>query len=234
MLDQVPLPELSVAPSLRQQLVDHLREQIINGELTPGTTLAPATLAKRLGTSATPVRDALRLLEQEGLVEVSARRFSRVAAPRREVADEAYPLLGVLEAFVLRESPPDAGLVRAMDEANRIFAATEIPVERLRADIRFHRALSALARPMTHEMLLKLYGRIVLFEAGYHRSKPATESIREHSAILDALGERDLPRAGELVERHWLRGYAAVIESTSQAAHASSRPASPPRRSAAP
>jgi DNA-binding GntR family transcriptional regulator len=223
MLDQVPLPELSVAPSLRQQLVDHLREQIINGELTPGTTLAPSTLAKRLRTSATPVRDALRLLEQEKLVEVSARRFSRVAAPRREVADEAYPLLGVLEAFVVRESPPDTTLVRTADEANQVFAETDNPAERLRADIRFHRALSALARPMTHEMLLKLYGRIVLFEAGYHRSNPATESAHEHAAILAAIRERDLPLAGELVERHWLRGYAAVMESAKKAAAASRR-----------
>jgi len=218
MRDRVSVPEIAIAPSIREQLVAHLREQIISGELPPGTILPPVELAERLQTSPTPVREALRLLGQEGLVEVSARRYSRVAAPQAELAGEAYELLGTLESLVLGSTPPDAAAIIDAETANAAMAETERVVDRRRADIRFHRALSARAKPLTREMLLTLYGRIALLEVTYHQLHAPDESVAEHRAILDALKAGDGVLAGENVVKHWQRGYATVLEDARAAA----------------
>jgi DNA-binding GntR family transcriptional regulator len=177
-------------------------------------------LAERLQTSPTPVREALRLLGQEGLVEVSARRYSRVAAPQAEVAGEAYELLGTLESLVLISAPPDAAAIADAEAANAAMAETESVVDRRRADIRFHRALSARAKPLTREMLLTLYGRIALLEVSYHQLHAPDESVVEHAAVIDALKAGDGERAGEGIVKHWQRGYAAVLEDARAAAAA--------------
>lgn len=208
--EATPLPDLAVAPPLRDQVLEHLRELIVAGQLVPGSSLSPATLAKRLGTSTMPVREALRILEQEGLVEVSARRFTRVTVPHRKVADEAYPLLGLLEGFAFREVPDAAALADA-EKANEALAASMSVTARLGADVGFHRAVTSGAGPTVRTVLSMLYGRIALLEVGYHRAYSPEPSVAEHAAIVEALRANDPRKAARLVEQHWRRGYKAIL-----------------------
>jgi DNA-binding GntR family transcriptional regulator len=208
--DATLLPEIAVAPPLRDQVLEHLRELILAGQLPPGSPLSPATIATRLGTSTMPVREALRILEQEGLVEVSARRFTRVAVPHREIADEAYPLLGLLEAFALRAAPNPGSLVDA-EKANEALASATSVSARLQADVRFHRGITSHAGPTVRAVLSMLYGRIALLEVGYHRAYSPQRSAAEHTAIIQALRANEPRKAGRLVERHWRRGYEAIL-----------------------
>ena len=210
MADRPPL-QLDVSPPYREQLVKQLREQILTGELRPGSLLTPTTLAQRLHTSAMPVREALRVLEQEGLVEVSARRYTRVASPRRAVADEAYPLLGLLESHSLQHMPVTRSAIREARRANAALAKARDTIERRRADVRFHRAITASAPPITRGVLSMLYGRIALLEVGYHQTYEPAESVAEHDDLLAALEVGDVEAAAVTVERHWARGYAAIL-----------------------
>lgn len=159
-----------------------------------------------------PIREALRVLEQEGLVEVSARRFTRVASPRREVADEVYPLLGLLEGFSVRETTAvSAGALAQAEAANEALArATEIG-ERLRADVLFHRAITFNSGQTTRAVLSMLYGRITLIEVGYHRKYRPDESAEEHRKILTALRAHNMDAAASLVQEHWRRGHTAIM-----------------------
>jgi DNA-binding GntR family transcriptional regulator len=208
--EATPLPNLAVAPPLRDQVLEHLRELIVGGQLAPGSSLSPATIARRLGTSTMPVREALRILEQEGLVEVAARRFTRVAVPHREAADEAYPLLGLLEGFAFRQVPDGAALAGA-EKANEELAAAASVSERLQADVRFHRAVTSGAGPTTRAALSMLYGRIALLEIGYHRAYSPERSVAEHEAIIEALRADNTRNAARVVEQHWRRGYKAIL-----------------------
>lgn len=203
--------QLSVYPSYREQLAEQLREHILSGELKPGSRLTPTVLARTLHTSAMPVREALRVLEQEGLVEVSARRYTRVAMPRREVADEAYPLLGLLEGHSLRQAPVPAAAIVDARRATEALAEADATADRRRSDVRFHRAITSASSPITRGILSMLYGRIALLEVGYHETHEPDESVSEHESLLEALERGDGPAAAAIVERHWARGYREIL-----------------------
>jgi DNA-binding GntR family transcriptional regulator len=210
--DELAFPDLALSPSFREQVLEHLREQIIAGELAPGALLTPATLASQLRTSTMPIRDALRVLEREGLVEVSARRFTRVASPRREIADEAYPVLGLLEGFCLRRGIAlSAEAIVQAEKANEALAKAADTSERLRADVLFHRAITSVAGPTTRAILSTLYGQIALLEVGYHRTYRPKKSTTEHARIISALRDGNQNAAANLVEKHWRRGHAAIL-----------------------
>jgi DNA-binding GntR family transcriptional regulator len=158
-----------------------------------------------------PVREALRVLEQEGLVEVSARRYTRVASPRRAVADEAYPLLGLLESYSLRHMPVPPSAIGEARKANSALAKARDTIKRRRADVRFHRAITVSAPPITRGVLSMLYGRIALLEVGYHQTYEPAQSVSEHGDLLAALELGDVEAAARTVERHWARGYEAIL-----------------------
>lgn len=212
MPDATQLPALTSAPTFRQQVLEHLRERIISGELAPGALLTPTAVAKQLNTSAMPVREALRVLEQEGLVEVSGRRYTRVAMPSRAVADEAYPLLWLLEGHAVRQATPlPASALTAGERANAALREASTTADRLRAVFGFHRAVCAAAGPTTQTMLDMLYGRVGLLESVYHRAYEPEVATAEHDEILAAIGRGEVEVAAGLVEEHWQRGYAAIL-----------------------
>lgn len=208
----IPTTELVSAPLFRQQVLEYLRDRIMSGELPSGTPLTPTALAKQLNTSAMPVREALRVLEQEGLVEVSGRRYTRVAILSREVADEAYPLIWLLEAQAVRQAsglPADA-LAEARDANAMVAKATSTP-ERLRAVLRFHRAICSAAGPLTRQMLETLYARVGLIESIYAREYESAVPTAEHDEILEAIERGDVETAAALTEEHWRHGYDAIL-----------------------
>lgn len=207
-----PEQPIAAAPSFRQQVLENLRERIMSGELAPGSALTPTTVAKQLNTSAMPVREALRMLEQEGLVEVADRRYTRVATPSRKVADEAYPLLWMLEAHAVRQAGrlPKSAVTDA-EAANTALARASGPVERLRAVFGFHRSICTAAGPITRQMLDMLYARVGLLESIYQRAYEATAASREHEQILAAIRSGDTETAASLTEQHWRQGYAAIL-----------------------
>jgi DNA-binding GntR family transcriptional regulator len=206
------MPALLTAPTFRHQVLTYLRDRIMSGELPPGTLLTPTAVAKQLNTSAMPVREALRVLEQEGLIEVAGRRYTRVATPSRAVADEAYPLLWLLEGHAIRQAArlPETALADA-DRANATLRQTSNTAERMRAVVQFHRAVCSAAGPITQTMLDLLYSRIGLLESVYSRRYEPQVASDEHSEIVAALRLGDVVEAARLNEAHWRRGYAAIL-----------------------
>jgi len=198
------------APLLREQIYDRLRSSILSGELAAGTRLSPADLAKRYGVSTMPVREALRLLQLDGLIETSPRRWTRVAAADPKVAEELYPILALLEGFALRTAPgANAEAITAARQANDALAtaaAAHDVAGCLAADDEFHWILVHLSpNSALHETIADLKVRIRLLEGAFFRVEDASQSLRDHQSILDALVVDDMDKAGDLLADNWQR-----------------------------
>src|SRR3954470_12864546 len=95
-----PFPPIA-SPLLIEEIARVLREQIVQGALEPGLRLSERDLGARLGVSRTPLREALRLLAGERLVEVLPRRGARVAPLDQDVVEEVFPVLSCLERLAV-------------------------------------------------------------------------------------------------------------------------------------
>jgi len=205
------VPTLIERPSrLAEAAADQLRTLIFNGQLPPGTILRQEDLAGRLGISRTPLRESLRLLEAEGLVETSPSGASRVVDLRGQAAVEALELREVVDGLVARLNAR-----RGLSEEHRnSFEAMLTEMDRasraddkqayLATNARFH---LQLMENLEHRWLDQL--RVVVrlsSQATYLGNQPGGERLRrsalEHRGILTAIVEQEAELAEELARAH--------------------------------
>lgn len=201
--------QLADRPSLRAEVSGALRAALVAGRMTPGVVYSVPTLAAEFGVSATPVREAMLDLANEGLVEAVRNRGFRVTEPTDRMLDE------ITELRALIEVPTVARLARDADrhelEAVRPVAQQIVARARkgdllgyLDADRRFHLELLALAGNLELvEVVRQLRDRTRL----YGLEKLAAQgrlvaSAEEHDQLLDALVARDEERARAVMVRH--------------------------------
>jgi DNA-binding GntR family transcriptional regulator len=199
------------APTLRSQVYERLREAILTGELAPGERISPAGVARRFGVSAMPVRDALRQLEQDGLVEIVARRWTRVIELDPELVEELVTLASLLErhAVASAKAVSDEQLEH-LRHANAAFAAAlsagDVPAS-LRADGEFHDGLVALAANRSLERALRdLRTRTLLLRPRVIAPEFAAQSVADHQSIIERLERGDREGAARAVGDNWRRG----------------------------
>jgi len=198
------------APSRRQQVVDQLREAIVTGVVQPGEQLKQESLSSDFGVSPGPVREALRQLQSEGLVEhypnrgvfvtdVSTDEFLGVLLPVR-LAIEAFAV--PLAAHRMDES--------AFGELEALLRDMEREVERddLRAinelDVQFHERTveasgSAHALQLWHSVLPRIRAQIYRLAPRHH---DLVEIVDEHRRLLEALRGRDVDVVRAEIEHH--------------------------------
>ena len=142
----MPLPqsESKLSRTLaREEVYGRLRAWIIDGRLRPGELLRDQDIAATVGVSRTPVREALRRLEDEGLVETALNRWTRVAPIDVGKAAEIYAIVEALELFALgtairRLTPQDMTRMREANQAMRRAAELQDPAAAVIADESFH------------------------------------------------------------------------------------------------
>jgi DNA-binding GntR family transcriptional regulator len=203
---------------LREEVYAQLRDAIIAGRYAPGQRLRDADLAAELEVSRTPVREALRRLEDEGFVETWANRWTRVTAIDIDEAERIYPIVGALERLALLEAgaiPPD--LIGRLEEANARLQEgleREDPILSSRADVEFHDALlRAWDNPELRRVMAELKLRLRRIEVHYFGgSLPVARSIEEHAAVIEALAAGDLAAAAEAVAENWRRSLERLRE----------------------
>jgi DNA-binding GntR family transcriptional regulator len=203
--------------SLHGSVADHLRAMIIQGDLVAGEKVPAQALAQSLGVSITPLREALKVLAEEQLVELLPNRGARVLP---FTADEAILLFEVIASL---ESL--AAELAAARITNEHFGA----LEAMHAQMRIH--FEARDKPpyfalnsRIHDEVLKAADNPVLVSAHAKLHVGATrgryiaiidqsrwdEAMSEHEDLMIALRERDGARAGKIWRRHLLRTGAAV------------------------
>ncbi len=204
--------------SLVELVVARLREDILAGALEPGERLVEEQLTKRFRISRAPLREALRLLGEQGLVEHLPRRGARVTTYSDRDFDELFAVRDALEHFAasLVAGRPAADLdLTALATALEQLDAAAHSGDRLAASNAhraFHLAAVALADNrqlvMTYEpviMKLQLYMAANLRREADTTSP--TEGVRRHRRLFDSLVSGDAARIGLELARHGTRRY---------------------------
>ncbi|WP_299625135.1 GntR family transcriptional regulator [Pelagibius sp.] len=207
--DEAPL---SRRPSLAEEAADSLREMILLEKLPPGMALPERDLSEILGISRTPLREAIRLLEIEGLVEYSATRRPRVADPSLEELTHCLMVQGALEGLAGRQaclhaSDADLAEIAALNREMTEIPEEADPLHAFRLDMAFHCAIvKAAGNPPLIETHRQYNAR--LWRARFVSSKwrlGREKKRSNHREIVDALLARD--QAGAEAA---LRGHLAV------------------------
>ena len=191
--------------SLREQVADHLRRDVLAGELSPGDHLREVELAGRFGVSRGPVRDALLQLAQEGWLILEPYCGAKVASPAPE---NILPLIRaqrrMVEGFALRlffeaVTPGDlAAWDEILEKMRRSCERDDYPAIVLQ-DIALHLSFMERAgQPELFDLWLPLVARMRFAYAKYYRD--AREIYDEHRAIVEALRRRDLKAALKALE----------------------------------
>jgi DNA-binding GntR family transcriptional regulator len=203
--DAPPLPQVSA----RERIYEALKEWIVEGVLEPDEQLKDVELAERFGTSRTPVREALRQLEDEHLVVTARNRWTRVAPLDVEEPGRLLPIMAALETLALRMAWPfsDEDKQRLEDATDTLAKAIERrrAKDALAADLRFHGAFDGCSgNPELIALLGRLRDRMRRVDLQYWaRPALARTSVEEHTRIIDAIRAEDLDRAVHALEDHW-------------------------------
>jgi DNA-binding GntR family transcriptional regulator len=191
-------------------IVNVLREAIYRGILQEGEALHQIQLAERLHVSPIPLREALRLLEMEGLVDFHGRRGATVTGLTLEETREIYEMLTSLEVGVLRVALPlisDKTVASASALLDKMEKEPDCIVWR-EQNVEFHNSLYDSAdRPLTLDMIARLRRQVDRY-IRLHLQSMREESQRQHSKILDAVRTRDIEAATAALRFH--------LESTSE------------------
>jgi DNA-binding GntR family transcriptional regulator len=190
-------------PSLYQQLL----EEVLEGDLRPGEILVETALGKRFGVSRTPIREALRMLEQDGVLE-RVNRGMRVRQTSSEEVLEIYGVRIILEAAAARDAASrrsDYDLA-TLDRIFGTMAAAESasPAELAAINRSFHHAIWQAAGNRTlADMLERLAVHLRRYPATtYQRPGRWEEALEEHRRLLEAIRDRDPDKAAAVAEQH--------------------------------
>jgi DNA-binding GntR family transcriptional regulator len=195
-----------------------LRRRILDGRLPAGARLLLRPLADELGVSVMPIRDAIRLLERDGLVTVNSHRSATVTEIARDAVVESVGVRMWLEVLAVREATPHhtaatlAAAERALADAERT-AASGKALEYARANRAFHNALEAPASESLRALIDELWDRmwqarrsLSLFVLDPGRIDGAQD---EHRELYEAVARGDAEAATAAMAEHRERSLAA-------------------------
>lgn len=207
-----------IAAPLRHSVTESIRNAIATGHFKAGERLPERELCELTGVSRTLVREALRQLESEGLIQVLPHRGPLVARVTRKQAEGIYQVRVVLEGLachLFAENATDRhreDLTAAFAELRRAME-TGTPMERLKAKNTFYdRLIDGSCNEALGISLRLLNSRVMMLRAtSLQAPGRAKESIRELSELLEALMARDAEKARWLGETHVRNAAAAAL-----------------------
>ncbi|MEM8580389.1 MAG: GntR family transcriptional regulator [Pseudomonadota bacterium] len=196
-------------PSLHEELVKRLRQAIVEGSLEPGAKVPERELCENLGVSRTPLREALKVLANEGLIVLESNRGARISNVTMEELEAAFPVIAVLEGLAgelacrLATDDEIDQIVTLHHDMFRYYEAGDRPAY-FQANHDIHAALMTVARnPVLTQHYAMLSSRVerARLLANVSESRWA-EAVEEHREILDAVKCRDGQRLSDLLKAH--------------------------------
>lgn len=194
---------------LAQHVADAIRDMIVQDELTPGERIRERDLAARLNVSRTPMREAIRILTTEGLVEASPNRSARVSDPTPREVRDMLRVLGSLEALagdLACAEAQDAEIdeVRALHFEMLAAFARKDRLDYFKVNQKIHIAIVAASHngaliEMHRQLNARLYR--VRYQSNL-KSQTWPAAIDHHDRILDALQQRDGPALHDILRQH--------------------------------
>lgn len=202
-----------------EMATEALRARIRSGELKPGDPLRIDVLTRELGMSSTPVREALRLLQADGLVDYHPHRGTNVAAASPDPAmEEVYRLRMHLEPYATEIAVgvmSDADLVRLQEAHDALVKASNLRrVSRQRIgqlNVTWHWVIyESTAMPILVELIQRLWDAFP-WRTLWAIPDTVDRSTDDHERIMEAFRARDAHAAGERMREHIGRGYEWLI-----------------------
>ncbi|SDY82982.1 DNA-binding transcriptional regulator, GntR family [Amycolatopsis xylanica] len=199
----------SLPASRTEVVLEEIRRGILTRELLPGQPLVEAELAAKLGVSKTPVREALKVLSNSGLVTFSPYKGASVCVVDSELAKAVYDVRLVLEPEAVRRTVERRDPALLEDAAEALKEASAAISDRDQAALsllnrRFHRALySGCGNPLLVSILDDLKDRAALISiVGWEANPSWRKEWNEHKAILAAAKKGDAQTASDLLRNH--------------------------------
>ena len=205
--------------TLKTRTYRELKAMILDGRLRPGQKLAERDLGAALKVSRTPVREALNLLAQEGLVQARPQRGHVVSAADAKTAEDLYDLREVLELEAIRLAMRrmDASDLAAFEKLARRLARYDGKPTQSEAELREAQTLHELiARASRNELLLemltRLWDRLQLFVWIDSLTDEAATTRAEHAEIIAAIRAGDETQVVSRMAQHLRRSKANVLQ----------------------
>lgn len=216
-----------IAPTaLYQEVAERLRQRIFAHELTPGTWIDEQKLAEQYGISRTPLREALKVLASEGLVELKPRRGCYVTEISRRDLDDLFPLIAMLEGrcaaeAVSKAKPADIAALKQIHEALEKAAHDERIEAFFEANQEFHRKVQELSGNRWLLQVIQDLRKVLKLSRMHSLSLEGRlqQSLDEHRLIMAAIAGGDAKRAEQLMHDHLLSGREALAKMEAVAAN---------------
>lgn len=203
-----PLAEFSTYLPLRIAVLTRLRGAILNGSLKPGTPLSENKIAAQLAVSRTPVREALRALEQENLVTTLPGRKVIVSVPQPQDIDEIYDIRWIIESEAIRRITfRHAELIERLEDcvARSRAALGRDDLQTLKqTNAEFHTTLiSALENRRLTQFVDSIHDTILRLRLySLEEQDWARDGVEEHAGLVALLRSGKISSAIELLRRH--------------------------------
>ena len=216
----MPVPEHREAVDrhlLRDTAYEKLCAAIVNGTLEPGEDLHDEELCGWLGLSRTPVRDALSRLRDEGLVEMAAQRFTRVATMSMRDVHDVVPLLAALHGLATELAVPRLGKadvrdLRVHNEAFTVALQNADSRAAFQADERFHEVfIDTSGNAEIARVVARLVPRLHRMQAMCRDRLPGKRSVAQHLSLIMRAETGDAPKAAAAARANWMT-LGAVLE----------------------
>lgn len=195
--------------NLSEQIANQLRDMIIQNQFDSGARIRERDVCKQLNVSRTPLREALRMLAAEGLVELIPNCGAVITSPSAEEIADMLQVLGVLEAFAGERAcdlitQEEINEIKALHYEMLAAFARGDRLQYFKLNQSIHLALVKAARS---ETLLATHARLNarLYRIRYlsnMRNELWGSAVEEHSKILDALEKRDAEKLSTLLRQH--------------------------------
>lgn len=206
---KVPKLKIDSYQPLRDVIFETLRKSIISGDIKPGERLMEVSLADQMGVSRTPVREAIRRLEAEGLVTMIPRKGTHVSELSVKDIMDVLEVRAVLDqlATALAAKRMQTAQIKALESIHKQYI-TNVEKENMegaiRKDVEFHDVIyAASGNPRLVAVASSLREHVYRFRVIYMKDNLIAENVlHEHEEILEALRNAQEDRAADLAEEH--------------------------------
>lgn len=203
--------------SLADQVYEVLETDILSGKYVRGDVLTESKLCEQLGVSRTPIREALRRLEQENLIKETSKGCMVIGITEKDLDDifiVREQLEGLAASFAATNfSEPQIEKLKSVLELQEFYLQKHDAEQIKVMDSRFHETLYSLSGSVIfYNILLSLHKKVQKYRKASIQSKSrATESVAEHRKIFDAIEARDAKLAEEYASQHVKNAYNHII-----------------------
>lgn len=219
MIAEINFVDKGEGVSLRDMVYFELKEAIMRGELAPGLRLMEIPIAEQLGVSRTPVREAIKRLEEDGLVIITPGCGAKVSGIRGKDVTDALDVRVVVETMAVRLAAKNIGaeqieeLKRINNEIRRAVREGNIAAISVN-DSRLHHAIcEAAGNKVLLKVMRELETLVLRYRVEYIKSIASyNEILDEHDAVIRAVAAGDAEMAAKLVESHIMRQKNCICE----------------------